>query len=53
VPFATERSAVTDKLDDAPDAGFGEKVAVAPAGKPLIDIDTGEVKPFVRLIATV
>ena len=53
VPFATERSAVTVKVVDELDAGFGEKVPVAPAGKPLIDIVTGELKPFVRVIATV
>jgi hypothetical protein len=53
VPFATERPAVTVKVDDAADAGFGENVPVAPVGKPLIDIDTGELKPFVRAIDTV
>jgi hypothetical protein len=53
VPFATERSEVTVKVDEEPEAGFGEKFAVAPAGKPLIDIDTGELKPFVRAIDTV
>jgi hypothetical protein len=53
VPFATERSEVTVRVDDEPDAGFGEKVPLAPAGKPLIDIDTGELKPFVRAIDTV
>jgi hypothetical protein len=53
VPFATERSAVTVTVDDAPDAGFGEKLPVAPAGKPLTDIERGELKPFVRVIVTV
>jgi hypothetical protein len=53
VPFATERSAVTVKVDEEPEAGLGEKVPVAPAGKPLIDIDTGELKPLVRAIVTV
>jgi hypothetical protein len=53
VPFATDRSAVTVKVDDEPEAGLGEKVPVAPAGKPLTDIDTAELKPFVRVIATV
>ena len=53
VPFATERETVTVKVVDEPLAGLGEKAPVAPAGRPLIDIETGEVKPPVRVIATV
>jgi hypothetical protein len=53
VPFATVRSALTVKVDDPPDAGFGEKLPVAPAGKPLTDMETGELKPFVGVIVTV
>ena len=53
VPFATERLTVTVRVVDEPLAGFGEKLAVAPAGKPVTDIVRGEVKPPVRVIVTV
>jgi len=51
--LATERVTVTLKEVDAPDAGLGEKVLVAPAGKPLTDIVSGELNPPVRVMATV
>jgi hypothetical protein len=53
VPFATERGTVTVKDVDEPVAGFGEKVPVAPAGRPVIDIVSGDAKPPVRVIVTV
>ena len=52
-PFATERATVTVKVVDEPLAGLGEKLPVAPAGKPLTDIVSGEVKPPVGVIVTV
>jgi hypothetical protein len=38
---------------DEPVAGLGEKLGVTPAGNPLTDIVSGELKPPVRVIATV
>ena len=52
VPFATERVTVTVKVVDEPLAGLGEKFPVAPAGRPLTDIVSGEAKPPVRVIVT-
>jgi hypothetical protein len=52
-PFATVRATVTVKVVDEPPAGFGEKVPVAPAGRPLTDIVRGAVKPPVLVIETV
>ena len=51
-PFASERVTVTVRVVDEPLAGLGEKVPVAPAGRPLTDIVSGAVKPPVRVIAT-
>ena len=53
VPFATERPTVTVKVVDEPVAGSGEKLPVAPAGRPATDIVRGDVKPPVRVIVTV
>ena len=52
-PFATERATVTVKVVEEPPAGFGEKLPVAPDGRPLTDIVTGDVNPPVRVIVTV
>jgi hypothetical protein len=51
-PLPTELATVTVRLVDAPVAGFGEKLPVAPAGNPLTDIANGELKPPVRDIET-
>ncbi len=53
VPFFTELAAFTVSVADEAVAGFGVKVPVAPEGKPLTDIVIGELKPPVRVIATV
>ncbi len=53
VPLATDLDAVTVSVVDEPVVGLGAKAPVAPAGKPLTDIVTGELKPPVRVIATV
>ena len=54
VPFATERETVAVRVVDEPLAGFGEKVAVTPEGRPLVtDIVRGDAKPPVRVIVTV
>ena len=53
VPFATERATVTVKVVDEPPAGLGEKLPVAPVGRPLTDMVRGDVKPPVRVIVTV
>jgi hypothetical protein len=53
VPFATARVSVTISVVEVPLAGLGEKVPVAPAGRPLTDIVSGEEKPPVRVIVTV
>ena len=53
VPAFTDRAAVTVSVDEAPLVGFGEKLPVAPLGKPLTDIVTGELKPFVLFTVTV
>lgn len=52
VPFATERVTVTVRVVDDPLAGLGEKVPVTPAGRPLTDIVSGDVKPPVRVMVT-
>jgi hypothetical protein len=52
VPLATPEETVTLKVDEVV-AGFGEKLPVAPLGKPLIDKATAELKPFERVILTV
>ncbi len=49
----TDAAAVTVNVDEFPDAGLGEKLPVAPAGRPLTDIVTGELKPFERVMVTV
>ena len=51
VPFANDRVAVSVRVVDEPMAGFGEKVPVTPAGRPLTDIVTGDANP-VRVIVT-
>ena len=51
--MATEPGTVTLREVDAPDAGLGEKVLVAPAGNPLTDIVSDELNPPVRVMATV
>ena len=38
---------------DEPPAGLGEKLPVAPVGRPLTDMVRGDVKPPVRVIVTV
>jgi hypothetical protein len=53
VPFASDRVAVSVRVVDESLAGLGEKVAVTPAGRPLADIVTGDVKLPVRVIVTV
>jgi hypothetical protein len=53
VPLATEPGTVTLRVVDAPVAGLGEKVLVAPAGNPFTDIVSCELNPPVRVIATV
>lgn len=53
MPFATDFDTVTVSVVDEPLAGLGENVPVAPAGNPLTDIVSGEVKPPVRVIVTV
>jgi hypothetical protein len=40
------------KLELAPDAGFGLNVAVAPAGKPVVEKVTAPVNPPVREMLT-
>jgi hypothetical protein len=52
VPFATDLETVTLRVVDEPVTGFGAKVPVAPAGEPLTDIVSAEVKPPVRVIDT-
>jgi hypothetical protein len=52
-PFATEPATFTVRVVEEPPAGLGEKLPVAPAGRPLTDIVRGEVKPPVRVIVTV
>lgn len=53
VPLFTELAAVTVSVVDEPVAGLGEKAPVAPAGKPLTDIVSGELNPPARVIVTV
>lgn len=53
VPRASEPDTVTVNVVDAPVAGLGAKVAVAPAGKPDSDIVIGALNPPVREIVTV
>jgi hypothetical protein len=53
VPFASDRVAVTVSVVEEPLAGFGEKVPVTPAGRPVVDMVTGELKPPVGVIVTV
>ena len=53
VPLASDLAAVTVRVVDEPVAGLGAKLPVAPAGKLLTDIVSGELKPPVRVIATV
>jgi len=52
-PLLTELNAVTVRVVDEVLTGFAEKVPVAPLGKPLTDIVTGDVNPPVRFTATV
>ena len=53
VPWAAVRATDRVRVVDEPVAGFGEKFDVIPAGNPVTDIVTGELKPPVRVIVTV
>ena len=44
---------VTVRPEDAPVAGFGLKVPLAPAGRPLIESDTDPVNPPVAVMFSV
>ena len=52
VPRAVEELTVIVSAEE-PVAGFGLKLPVAPAGRPLTDKVTGELKPPVGVIVTV
>src|SRR5687767_6393121 len=53
VPLAVEDEMVSVSDDEPPVAGFGLKLPLVPAGKPLTDSDTGSAKPPVRVTVTV
>jgi hypothetical protein len=53
VAWAAVRATVRVRVVDDPVAGLGEKFDVIPAGNPLTDIFSGELKPPVREMATV
>jgi len=53
VPASVVELAVIVKVDVLPPAGFGLKLATAPAGRPLIDKVTAELNPPLRVILTV
>ena len=52
-PLFTELDAVTVRVVDEALTGFDEKLPVAPLGKPVTDIVTGDVNPPARLTFTV
>jgi hypothetical protein len=52
VPFEVEELTVNVKVDEVV-AGFGLKLPVAPAGRPLTERVTDELKPPVRVIVAV
>ena len=53
VPWWVEELTVTFTVEELPDAGLGEKLPVAPEGRPLMVKVTGELNPSVRVIVTV
>ena len=53
VPRATDPGTVTFKVVEEPVVGFGVKLALAPAGRPVTDMVSGELKPPVGVIVTV
>jgi hypothetical protein len=53
VPRFVEELTVIFSAEEELVAGFGVKLPVAPAGRPLTDKLTGELNPPVRVIVTV
>jgi hypothetical protein len=52
-PAGVVELVVTVSAEDAPVAGFGLKLPLAPAGRPLIDSDTDPVNPPIAVMFSV